>query len=739
MTTRTGVSVYTWGNEQYSSDPMEYNSGMSHFAKSSLLGGNVGHASILLTLPNTEENRQMVDTYLKGTHIPVETRKYETKEAAIVDGKAVKTNKTIYEESVIEVYFSWWPHADVHGFTFNTFREDCIEERKGVEANYSKEWVKYLDPEVRKVSSGIKSFLPDSTISLRPAHIMHDRGNSPEEQKLLHLAHLSKYVNSLYNSGQHLIKKLDGQISAGRTSPKLSIADEAILKRMFPDQEVSITEAKSLNAQVLKRLNDISDQLGILKLDSIHARAELKPPVVALTEDETQIYEKIQKYRILYKYFGKVDSLGPYEKKQINDILDNLFPSQFPGGVTNENWLDIMLLVQPNCDSKNEEGLYYLHKDIIEKGDVLQVYECINGINNAKELLANIEAYETASEVDKEAAKDAIIAAVDKIPVLKILFNNSEALFKEEHITTIKRLANNLLLPSKNSFFYKKFNEVMNYHGNDFDTFLVNDNIKLILNENMSEGHRPSHTVEIPLRSESVNGLDPKEMLQQMALFANQGSAFNIVNNNCSVTTSAILARGAQEHGWVFEQGAYGNSIANPQMVHNNAMQFVSTKKEDLVPPVVSWYASTQNYFAGLSVRHAAELSEPKKSHLATLGNVIGALSSGIFASAMMFVNALGESSEAHFEDLMPIPKAASKTLDKEDESITTTLEYDDPDPSADAASSYSSNDSRKEQRRSLTWATPKEEVASLPLPASDKLTDKTELESTEKNVILKK
>ncbi len=743
MATRTGVSVFTWGSEAYSSDPVEYNTGMSQFASTSILGGNVGHASILLSLPDTEENRQLVATYLRGTHIPVETKKYETKEALVVDGKAVKTDRTVYEESVIEVYFSWWPNSETKGFAFNTFSEDCIAERKGVDAKYDKHWAKYLDPEVRRASSGIKSLLPSSTITLRAAHVVHDRGQSPEELKLLQFAHDVDFYDNQYQSAYRLWKKLDEQVRAGNTRPRLALTDEIIIRKIFPGQTVDLTNSSILRSQVLDRLNDISNQASISKFEYIRALADFNPHAAALNEAESVIYNQIQNIRSLSRIIGDktFENLSTYDKNQIRNFMAGAYPERFPEGMTSDNFVEISALVSQDCDRKNVNGLAYSHNDILDRGDVHQLYECIHGIDSARELYANIEAFEKADDAGKVAAKNAILESLEKLPSLNLLFNSADSPLRDDFIPVLKSNVGNLVLPSKNGRYFKKFTEIMQYPGNDLNASLLNDRTRVVLQEGMSEGHRPSHKVDIPFRSEIANGLDPEAMLQQMALFANQGSAFNLVNNNCSVTSSAVLARGAMEHSWVFEQGAFGNSIANPQMVYNNAMQFASTKRDELIPPATSWYTSAQNYLAGVSIYHAAEATKPESSRLARLGNALGALSSGVFASAMMFVNALGESSEAHFEDLAPMPRKTQSSVNPlEIAPVAATTRLDShSDTLKEEPLPHAQKDQKQDRRKFLTWGyEAKEDLPPLSPEEPKKPVEKIDIDPAETNTTFK-
>lgn len=663
MATRTGVSVFTWGSENYSSDPMEYDTGMSHFAKTQLLGGNVGHASILLALPDTQENRELVAAHLEGTGIPVETKKYETKQVEFVDGKPVKTDKNAYEESVIEVYFSWWPNLETNGFSFNSFSADCIAERSGVDTHFSPQWKQYLDPDVRRASAGVLSALTNSTITLQSANIVHERGYTEDELNILHTAQYNQFNNNLYETACRVFNNLDKLVRSDRLSQPLSMTNQIMLRKIFPERELDLTDLKKLRAQVLTRTNEISNLVNISTFDYVRALAKLNTTESDLTDSEKEMFSRIQNIRLLSKSLnvGEFARLNNYEKNQINGLLATAYPEQFPHGVTSDNFTDLVKLVKKDCDPAIEGGLANLNKDIIAKGDRQILNECIQGIDNSRELLAAINAYENASDENKEEAKQVMLVCLAKIPTLNETYNNESSPYNDDYLAVLKSRVESLVTPSRNGHYYKTLKDVMNYPGNDFTQSLLTDRTKIVLQEGMVEGHRPNHKVDIPLQESSENGLDPEAMLQQMALFANQGRGFNLVNNNCSVTSSAILARGAKEHGWVFEQGAFGNSIANPQMVYNNAMQFSSTKREALVPPATGWFTSTQNYLAGLSIHHTAEATKPEASHMSRIGNTLGALSSGIFASAMMLVNAFGASSEAHFEDLAPLPRKAQQ------------------------------------------------------------------------------
>jgi len=127
-----------------------------------------------------------------------------------------------------------------------------------------------------------------------------------------------------------------------------------------------------------------------------------------------------------------------------------------------------------------------------------------------------------------------------------------------------------------------------------------------LLQSAITQGHPPSNVVFIPLKNDELKlpGLDPEAMINEMIAFVNEKEAdekekrFNIVTRNCSVSCSRIITAGADNNRkHILERRALGQSISNPQIVHNNVLRFAGSLYEaDVSPEQQSYYGALQNY-----------------------------------------------------------------------------------------------------------------------------------------------
>jgi hypothetical protein len=136
-----GVEVLTWGSG------MSNGNGMLQFADTILFGGNTGHAALRLTIPADEEGRRLIDTYCKGPpEIPYQLKQIQTPDANDRDNPA-------YEESVYEVYFSWWPgEQEGEEESLHDHDHDRQSEAIGVDVKYNQHWEGAKDASQRKIA-----------------------------------------------------------------------------------------------------------------------------------------------------------------------------------------------------------------------------------------------------------------------------------------------------------------------------------------------------------------------------------------------------------------------------------------------------------------------------------------------------------------------------------------------------------------------------------------------------------
>lgn len=124
-----------------------------------------------------------------------------------------------------------------------------------------------------------------------------------------------------------------------------------------------------------------------------------------------------------------------------------------------------------------------------------------------------------------------------------------------------------------------------------------------LLEQNFSFGLPPDHIVQIPLKSQNVdgtkrNGLDPQAMLLRAKQVAISNEKFSLTNTNCSKVAGWVLSAGANDNKSkkIFSRDAF-KLFATPQMVFNNALRYLrgtSTKANQKYDEMVDAAVSKQ-------------------------------------------------------------------------------------------------------------------------------------------------
>lgn len=221
------VKVNTWSTKDKTSN------GLDNFLEQEFFGGNVGHASIEMTLPISEKTKKMIETYcmeqtfkqyratLKSKkrnqltfkhymedakqRIPVRLVETSTNLARYnVDGVLEKTDETASETSYYKIDFSFWPGLR-DPFNLSNIEEDMMSEREGHHFEYSNKAKEDFQPEER-IHRGI---LGSQTMTYAPMAIAHQRdmndkkfakiGRALELQKLTELLKAENLLISKVN------------------------------------------------------------------------------------------------------------------------------------------------------------------------------------------------------------------------------------------------------------------------------------------------------------------------------------------------------------------------------------------------------------------------------------------------------------------------------------------------------------------------------------------------------------
>ncbi len=226
------VKVQTWGTND------KTNNGVSNFIEQVGFGGNVGHASIVMSLPINEESKKWIeqycyektfeeykaslpekwrnsltfDDYLKTApqRIPI-TQKKDTTLAARYneDGALVETDDIASESEYFQVEFSWWPHPDkkLDSFSLSTTEQDMIYEREGRHFEYN-------DPALQSEQRRHSGLISSQVMDYAPATIIHQRDLTDTQLNRFHInAQLDK-IKEYLNVEESLLKKVDELKSA---------------------------------------------------------------------------------------------------------------------------------------------------------------------------------------------------------------------------------------------------------------------------------------------------------------------------------------------------------------------------------------------------------------------------------------------------------------------------------------------------------------------------------------------
>ncbi|CDZ76849.1 hypothetical protein BN59_01125 [Legionella massiliensis] len=243
-----GLTVYTWksGSKGWR--------GFKTPIKSTLLGGNVGHAAIELTWPANEDGDALAAKYqdTKGLSISKRTELVTKK----VDGRYMAEERVVYF-----AYFSWWPGA-VNGHHINNFQEDS-----------SAEW--RHEPGEKMATRYHRGFfgeeeIPSANKTVVKGALVADK----EIVKVFGVDHPS-LVKDLEDdlAYQQLIARQEELVAENdRLAAKGKIFSEEIANAQREgrpvNQELNLTEDEYARTEVvIREINALRQQINICKLD----------------------------------------------------------------------------------------------------------------------------------------------------------------------------------------------------------------------------------------------------------------------------------------------------------------------------------------------------------------------------------------------------------------------------------------------------------------------------------------
>ncbi len=658
----TGVTVYSWG-----ADPLLARSGVSHMAGVMAQGGNVGHASVLLTIPNTPENLKLVreklgKEYVPGTepnHVPWQQKKHIIPSIDMRKQNA-KPDFThpAYQEDVIEVYFSWWPE-DGKGFGFQTFAQDTVAERTGVHVDYDEKWKEYLQPDERRQTNGILTSIINKTISLSSAQIVHEAGTTPEQ-----LAFLKAYQHKLSLQAELesigiLLKKL--QSKADKPDTFLDNTEKRLISKFLPEVDLTQTiDHKELLEKVAQRHAQIKDEDTACYYEYLITALDLMTPEEkaenTLTASQQNFYDAIDRLRQLARQLRNVDlenasedavkslitavQLFMNKKPNMFSASDNslllkhyqqIYPGEdFPNKLSRESLKafkqDIAIDISPKesglctngADVSADFGLdLSAMQNLVHKGNLQKLNFLSTQLKEIVALKPFVEAAISASQTNS-LSKIMLSEIQDKLKNIQDFQNRfpPNKPLKEDELTFLLELINDA--PKKTSTWSKQMEALTQSPGFSIQQ-IDSQYIDPLVDKVVSTGLPPDTIVNLPLKkapdlrtlATSQPGLDPKAMIEQMSVLTKEGKAFNIIDNNCSVASTLILMAGAKDdlgREAEFKLTEISNSVVTPTTVYQNALRYnKSLTNPNYAPPAQTYYEAAEQYVAQTAVNRFAQ------------------------------------------------------------------------------------------------------------------------------------
>ncbi len=497
----SSVTLYTWGTHPNGGN------GMSHFMDSSFFGGNVGHASIEITLPANPKTEQLIQQYcLKGNKkvIPFER----------TTQNMLDENKQVKKQDVYKVYFSWWP-GDKDGFDLRkNVNTDNESERAGVDVGEST-----FAPREKRTYHGP---LGSRTVHLANKEIAHLTSLTHEQIALIQTQRELNDFDDKLAAIAILEKKLKTDKSLKVEGSLLSLLQQNLNNWQVNVKSVNtldLDDIEKIKAELQDKKQEISELKDILitKRDIIKGTMELEGDTT-IKNEVTQIraLSDIERLPLQEKHDERFSPQAwiQYELEETTKVLDpaqsvSIFCQMRPFETNKEKILEILFdkNYPPNLkDTANiEQWRQFLpeeHKHIERDAMTKEIYEQVQ--KNAKQ------------------QKD-------------LMFDKQTTLFAQKQLT------------------------------DKIDPFLQGD-----FQSHVTRGHSPDDTVHL-------TGMNIERMLAKMRSFTEDGKQFNLATKNCSETTGAILAEGADPSlKDYFKQKAWGG-FGNPQEVLKGAMEYQHT------------------------------------------------------------------------------------------------------------------------------------------------------------------
>lgn len=669
---RTGVTVYTWGSYD-GAIKNQYLPEVTHHINSVFLQNhNPGHASLLLTLADTPENREMVSTLLEGTGIHYKAKTYQTPKIGYPENSHTISDgafddASMYSESVIEIYFSYWP-GDKNQGVFKDYQGDLVGERPGVPVQYNMQRLQQLNPQLtpekrphrgRSLSTLFRQTESEMTIGF--SGFCHEIQGKQELNTLIKIYQQYQMVATKLEFIKKTEKKMQARFNHIFSDPlKLDQKEHfpgnlrkelrAIIEHNVSAEIDSILNLESISNSEFNKVNDllikVKDQekqnTDWTQLSFIHALYEFSH-ATPLTVQQNKVFEELKPYKLLYLL--ALAAKNSKDGTRLNKILKVGDLPNLPKMVTDSKELQGLIdLLNKKIGHFNPQSLVNQDirvkiEDILTPGrgeDDKQVKKLfLQAIFEIKELLSDESRFDVSHneyhQIKNELLKNIMIIANlrDKTEY----FNKQMTQCNElcQHFVQVY----NLFVLNKEidkDLVKTTLNKMCQFALLHFDTLkkkadtISSDMINELSGQSYMMGKQPDHQVLVPTQTMIKEGLDPVAMLKEMANFAREKKGFDLISFNCSNATMQILAAGAGKKGWCFTQGELG-TIFTPHVVYMRAREYVNELNNPLYEhptPYFFAYKEQLDYYGGRAVSIAA-----KKDKIMKEESMFGIIKSG--------------------------------------------------------------------------------------------------------------
>ncbi len=272
-----GVRVSTFGSRNKDT------SGIMHEVDTQLWGGNVGHATLTLTIPASDENKELIRKYCIDANIPYEKQKIVSYKQT---GPGAQDKEIAHDEEVYIINWSWWPGSNGGHELVRALNLDGLEERRAVHREWAPQFRPLFAPETRTHPGMIGR----THMTYGTTGIVHGRGLSDEELKIIELKSSVPIQKQNKESCSVLIEKLKTLLSyklsvqeIEQIASKLKMSKEELCT-LYEINDIENSKDKNL---YFKNLQTIIDDLGKLDqnisikvlISKLQAKLKLEEPI----------------------------------------------------------------------------------------------------------------------------------------------------------------------------------------------------------------------------------------------------------------------------------------------------------------------------------------------------------------------------------------------------------------------------------------------------------------------------